>query len=52
MACLALRNYSKSDDNVTYCPVGFTDRDNANGEVTAGQWWREILSACGASKDF
>ena len=52
MACLAVHNSLKSDDNVTYCPVGFRDQDNVNGEVTAGQWRREILSACGTSKDF
>ena len=51
MASLALHKYLKSDD-VTYCPVGFTDQDNANSEVTAGQWRREILSACGTGKDF
>ena len=45
MACLALHNYLKSDDNVAYCPVRFTDQDNVNGEVTAGHWRREILSA-------
>ena len=50
MACLALYYYLKSGDNV--CPVDFTDQDNANGEVTAGQEPREILSACGTSKNF
>ena len=43
MACLALHNYLKSDDNVTYCPVGFTDQDNATVK---------LLLDCGAAKFF
>ena len=42
LACLALHNFLKSSDSAAYCPHGYADFENADGEITYGRWRKEI----------
>jgi len=45
MACIALHNFLKSTDNTNYCPLGYIDHEDGNGEVINGQWRKDISFA-------
>ena len=38
LACLALHNYLRLTDNVSYCPSGFTDSYDDTGNLQEGKW--------------
>ena len=37
-AAIALHNYLRFEDAATYCPTGFVDGDDSNGNITTGVW--------------
>ena len=41
-AAIVLHNYLRQTENATYCPLGFIDSEDANGNIKPGLW-RECL---------
>jgi len=37
-AAIVLHNYLRQTENAIYCPAGFVDHENANGEIQPGHW--------------
>ena len=35
---MALHNYLRQTDNVTYCPIKFIDCKSGSGEIINGEW--------------
>ncbi|KAM4016591.1 uncharacterized protein ACNLHF_002859 isoform 1-T3 [Anomaloglossus baeobatrachus] len=47
LACCALHNFLRRRDAITYCPTGFVDSDDLNGEVVLGEWHSEDPAIAG-----
>ena len=41
-AAIVLHNYLRQTENATYCPKGFVDSENANGEIRPGHWREQV----------
>ncbi|XP_057292612.1 putative nuclease HARBI1 [Hydractinia symbiolongicarpus] len=49
LGAIALHNYLRQTEAAMYCPNGFVDSTDTNGEITPGEWRRqkEVLQKCG-----
>ena len=41
LAAIALHNYLLSTESVTYCPAGFVDGEDGDGNIIDGAWRSE-----------
>ena len=44
LATLSLHNYLRQTENAGYCPLGFVDREDADGNIKPGEWRSEVQS--------
>ena len=41
-ACIALHNYLRQTENASYCPSGFVDVEDGNGNIKLGEWRSQV----------
>ena len=47
MAAICLHNYLQQTENSAYCPTGFVDSYDGNGQIKNGEW-RRLVTPDGA----